>query len=98
MLGLKDWFPQFLTETKLSFKFSNFLNKQYKFTERKKVIQIAIISQKRLLKFFFATIGDFGLRTIDRPSKNTIAQGQLGKTRFFGETSQFEPLPAETHF
>ena len=52
VLGLKGTgFPQFLTETKFS-KFLNFWTKNISL-QKEKVIQIAIISRKRLLKFFF---------------------------------------------
>ena len=84
VFGLKETgFPQFLTETKFS-KVLKFLNKQYQFTEIKKVIKIC----------------DNDYRSFFGHPKNTIAQGWLGETSFLGlaETSLFEPQHAETNF
>ena len=72
VFGLKETgFPQFLTETKFS-KVLKFLNKQYQFTEIEKKSKSAIA----IIEVFLATTlsAFFGLPTIDRPPKDTIAQ------------------------
>ena len=75
-VGLKETgFPQFLTETKFS-KVLKFLNKQYQFTELKKLSKSAMA----IIEVFLATTlsAFFGLPTIDRPPQKHDSSGVNG--------------------